>query len=208
MGSEMCIRDRGYRFCDTGVLYRGLTWLAIERGADVDDAAALLPLVGELELAPDAQERYVRLLAAGRDVTAELHTAAVDRHVSQVSRHAPVRAALLPVQRALAAGGGLIMAGRDIGSIVLPDADLKIYLDVSIEERTRRRAAERDVANDPNAVEQIALELRRRDGIDSNRATAPLRVPDGAVVVKTDGNTFEQTVAEVVRLIERTDQNG
>jgi len=198
----------GYRFCDTGVLYRGLTWLAIERGADVDDAAALLPLVGELELAPDAQERYVRLLAAGRDVTAELHTAAVDRHVSQVSRHAPVRAALLPVQRALAAGGGLIMAGRDIGSIVLPDADLKIYLDVSMEERTRRRAAERDVANDPNAVEQIALELRRRDGIDSNRATAPLRVPDGAVVVKTDGNTFEQTVAEVVRLIERTDQNG
>ena len=86
------------------------------------------------------------------------------------------------------------MAGRDIGTVVLPDADLKLYLDVSIEERARRRAAERGVADDPRAVAQIEEELRRRDGIDCTREAAPLRIPDGAIVINTDGNTLEQTV--------------
>lgn len=198
----------GYRFCDTGVLYRGLTWLAVDAALDVDDPAALLALVPRMELAPDARERYVHLLADGRDVTVELHTAAVDRHVSQVSRHAEVRAALLPLQRGLAGGGGIIMAGRDIGTVVLPDADLKIYLDVSIEERTRRRAIERGVAGDHRAEEEIATELRRRDGIDSSRKAAPLRVPEGALVIRTEGNTLEETVEAVVGLIRQAALRG
>jgi cytidylate kinase len=198
----------GYRFCDTGVLYRGLTWLAVRQAADVDDAASLLPLVPRMELAPDAQERYVQLLVDGGDVTAELHTADVDRHVSQVSRHAEVRAALLPIQRGLAAGGGIIMAGRDIGTVVLPDADLKVYLDVSIEERTRRRALDRGVAGDETAEARIAAELRRRDGIDSTREAAPLRIPPGAVVIRTEGNTLEQTVDAVVELIRQAATGG
>lgn len=193
----------GYRFCDTGVLYRGLTWLAVERGADADDSAALTALVRHIELAADADGRYVRLLADGRDVTAELHTAEVDREVSRVSRHAPVRASLMPIQRALAAGGGIIMAGRDIGTVVLPDADLKIYLEVSIEERARRRAQERGIAYDDPQMETILAELRRRDGIDTTRETAPLRVPDDAVVINTEGNTLAQTVELVVAAIQR-----
>jgi len=191
----------GYRFCDTGLLYRGLTWLALDRGVDPDDAAGLVPLVPELELAPDDAQRYVRLRVGDVDVTHELHTAEVDRDVSRVSRHASVRAALLPIQRALAATGRIIIAGRDIGTIVLPDADLKLYLDVSIEERARRRAAERGVATDPRALEQIEAELRLRDGIDSTRTTAPLRVPDGATIIRTEGNTLEQTVRIVVAAI-------
>jgi cytidylate kinase len=196
-------RRLGYRFCDTGVLYRGLTWLAIDRGVDPDDEAGLVALVPHVELVPDADERYVRLLADGREVTAELHTAAVDRDVSRVSRHAPVRAALLPIQRALAAAGGIIMAGRDIGTVVLPDADLKIYLDVSLEERARRRAAERGVAGDAQALATITAELRRRDGVDSTRAVAPLRRADDAVVIDTEANTLAQTVDQVVRVIEQ-----
>lgn len=193
----------GYRFCDTGVLYRGLTWLALARGVDPDDAPALMALVRHIELAADDDGRYVRLLADGRDVTAELHTAEVDRDVSRVSRHAPVRASLLPIQRALAAEGGIIMAGRDIGTVVLPDADLKIYLDVSLEERARRRANERGVAGDPAEMAAILDELRRRDGVDTNRETAPLRRPEDAVVIQSDGNTLEQTVARVVEAIEQ-----
>jgi cytidylate kinase len=191
----------GYRFCDTGVLYRGLTWLAMTRGVDVDDADALVGLIPGMKLEQDDRQRYVRLIADDREVTDELHTAEVDREVSSVSQHAEVRAALLPLQRDLASGGRLIMAGRDIGTVVLPDADLKLYLDVSVEERARRRAAERGVADDPRALAQIEAELRERDEIDSTRAASPLRIPDGATVLDTTGNTLDETVAEVVALI-------
>jgi cytidylate kinase len=112
-----------------------------------------------------------------------------------------VRAELLQVQRGLAAAGRIIMAGRDIGTVVLPDADLKLYLNVSVGERARRRAAERGVADDARAVSQIEDDLRRRDGIDSTRETAPLRIPDGAAVIETDGNTIDQTVAQVVAAV-------
>lgn len=191
----------GYRFCDTGVLYRGLTWLAMESKADMDDARQLVALVPHMKLEPDAQHRYVRLRADGREVTTELHTAAVDREVSRVSQHAEVRAALLPVQRGLVQDGRLIMAGRDIGTVVLPNADLKLYLDVSVQERARRRAAERGQEEDSSALAQIEGDLRRRDEVDSTRATSPLRVPEGATVIDTSGNTLEQTVAQVVALV-------
>lgn len=196
----------GYRFCDTGVLYRGLTWLALEREVDPNDAAALVSLVGLLDLQPDDNQRYVRLLTSGREVTDLLHTAGVDRHVSQVSRHAEVRAALLPFQRRLAESGRMIMAGRDIGTVVLPDADLKIYLHVSLAERARRRASERGLLEDAAGLQGIEEELRRRDGVDSNRAVAPLRVPDGALVIETEGNTLAQTVAEVVAAVRRAER--
>jgi len=191
----------GYRFCDTGVLYRGLTWLAMECGADLDDPATLVPLVAQIHLEPDADGRYVRMVVDGEEVTDRLHTAAVDKEVSRVSQHAPVRAELLQKQRALAKPGRIIMAGRDIGTVVLPDADLKLYLNVSVGERARRRAVERGLANDARAVAQIENELRRRDGIDSSREVAPLRIPDDATVVETDGNTFEQTVERVVSVV-------
>jgi cytidylate kinase len=180
----------GYRFCDTGVLYRGLTWLALKRGVDPDDAAALEQLVTEVELAPDAQQRYVHLRAEGREITDELHTPEVDREVSRVSQH----------------GGRIVMAGRDIGTVVLPDADLKIYLDVSIAERARRRASERGLGGDAAAVAQIEQELRRRDGIDSNRKTAPLRKPADAVVIDTDGFTLDKSIDAVVSAIRAREQ--
>jgi cytidylate kinase len=201
-------RALGYRFCDTGVLYRGLTWLAMHRGVASGDEQALVGLIGQLQLAHDADGRYTRLLIDGREVTDELHTPEVDREVSGVSRHAAVRAALLPVQRALAESGRIIMAGRDIGSEVLPGADLKLYLDVSVEERARRRAIERGVASDAAELAEIERDLRRRDQVDSTRAASPLRVPDGATVIRTDGLTLDQSVAMVVETIRRTEETG
>jgi cytidylate kinase len=119
-----------------------------------------------------------------------------------------VRARLLARQRAIAAEGGIIMAGRDIGTVVLPDADLRLYLDVSVEERARRRAAERGTTLDEAAGRRILDDLRQRDEIDRTRATAPLRVPEGAVVVYSDGNTFEETVDEVVEVIRSMDREA
>ena len=149
------------------------------------------PLASEVELAPDAQGRLDRVLVDGRDVTDAVHMPAVDLRVSEVSRLPEVRAVLLGRQRQLAKAGGIIMAGRDIGTVVLPDADLKLYLDASAEERARRRSEQRGL--DPGSAEAAAIldELRRRDRLDSTRPIAPLRIAEDAVVLRTDGNAFE-----------------
>ncbi len=194
-------RTLGYRFLDTGLLYRALAWLALERGIAPDDEAALVALVPEIEIADDGAGRYARVRVGGRDVTALVRAERVDRVVSEVARQPGVRAALLERQRAIAAGGRIIVAGRDIGTVVLPDADVKLFLDASVEERARRRAAERGIAPDTAEAAAILADLRRRDEIDRGRAVAPLRVPPDATLLATDGRRFEETVAAVVEAI-------
>ncbi len=198
--------ELGYRFCDTGLLYRAATWLALERGVSPSDVDALVALTTSIDLAPDEFGRLDRVLANGRDVTAEVHTPRVDAAVSDVSKVGALRAALLPRQRALTTGGSIVMAGRDIGTVVLPDADLKLYLDASVEERARRRAQERGFDPDGEEAREILDDLRRRDAIDAGRSVAPLRIAPDAVVLRTDGNRFEETVAlvvDAVRVAER-----
>jgi cytidylate kinase len=197
----------GYRFCDTGLLYRAATWLALERRVRIEgegaDPQALVALVGEIELIADENGRLAQVSVDGADVTAEVHTPRVDEAVSAVSRVPELRSALLERQRSLAAEpGGIIMAGRDIGTVVLPGADLKIFLDASVEERARRRTEERDLSRDGPEARYILAQLRRRDELDSKRAVAPLRPADDAIHIVTDGNTFEQTVNAVVATIQ------
>jgi cytidylate kinase len=188
------------------MFYRAVTWLALERGVPTDDGAALAALVPDVELAPETEGQAMRVLVGGRDVTATIASARVDRHVSDVARQPAVRAALLPRQRDLATGGGIVMAGRDIGTVVLPDADLKLFLDASVEERARRRAEQRGVDAESPAGDQLLDELRRRDRIDGTRDIAPLRAAEDAVVIKTDGNTLGQTIDEVVAAIRRRER--
>lgn len=193
----------GYRFCDTGLLYRAATWLALARDIPANapgaDPAALVALVPEIALVADVAGRLAHVSVDGVDVTREVHGPKVDEAVSAVSRVPELRAALLDRQRALAAEpGGIIMAGRDIGTVVLPDADLKIFLDASVEERARRRAEERGLAPDDPEARGILAQLRRRDELDSTRTVAPLRPAEDAVHIRTDGNRFEETVAAVV----------
>ncbi len=194
-------REVGYRFCDTGLLYRALTWLAEARGVSVDDPEGLVALVDEVELAADADGRLAGVLVDGVDHTADVRAPAVDAAVSAVSAVPEVRAALLQRQRDLAIDGGIVMAGRDIGTVVLPDADLKIYLDASVDERARRRAEERGVRPGSPEAESILDALRRRDRLDATRAVAPLRIATDARIVTTDGNEFEDSVATVVGAI-------
>jgi cytidylate kinase len=194
-------RTVGYRFCDTGLLYRAVTWLAEERGVPVDDPEGLVDLVGAIELIPDRDGRLSRVVVDGVDHTEQVQSPAVEAAVSAVSAVAEVREALLGRQRDLAARGGIIMAGRDIGTIVLPDADLKLFLDASVEERARRRTEQRGLDPDGPEAASILGALRRRDRLDASRAIAPLRVPPGARIITTDGNVFEDTVAAVVGAI-------
>ena len=194
-------RELGYRFCDTGLLYRAVTWLAEARGVSVDDPEGLVGLVEEVELRPDGDGRLDRVLVDGVDHTADVRSPAVEAAVSAVSAVPEVRAALLQRQRDLAVDGGIIMAGRDIGTVVLPEADLKLYLDASVEERARRRAQERGLADGSPEALAILESLRRRDRLDATRAVAPLRVAPDARILSTDGNAFEETVAMVVATI-------
>ncbi len=194
----------GYRFFDTGLLYRAVTWLAEQRGVPDDDVQGLVALVGEIELGQDAEGRVSRLLVAGREIGGELHGPSVDARVSAIAGIPEVRDALVDRQRSIAAPGAILMAGRDIGTVILPSADVKIYLDASVEERARRRAEERglDVASDEFAA--LLGSLRLRDAQDASRPVAPLRRADDAVVLHTDGNSLEQTVAQVVETIRAT----
>jgi cytidylate kinase len=207
---EAVAENLGYRFCDTGLLYRAATWLALKRGVPADgDPAALVALVAEIALIPDAAGRLAHVSVDGDDVTDDVHTPIVDEHVSAVSRVAELRTALLERQRALAdEPGGIIMAGRDIGTVVLPNADLKIFLDASVEERARRRAEERDIERDSEEARLILAQLRQRDELDRNRPVAPLRPAEDAIHIVTDGNRFEDTVEAVVAAIRTAEERA
>jgi cytidylate kinase len=191
----------GYRFLDTGIVYRAITLAAVMRGIDPSDAEALVAVVPELELVPDERGNLRRVRLAGEDVTDRLHVSEVDRHVSAVSAQKRVRAALLERQREVAADGDVILAGRDIGTVVLPDAELKLWLEVSAEERARRRAAQRGISFESAEGQRILADLERRDHLDSTRPVAPLQRAADAVKVTSDGRDFSDTVSEVVRLI-------
>ncbi|HUG29019.1 MAG TPA: (d)CMP kinase [Candidatus Limnocylindria bacterium] len=198
-------KELGYRFCDTGLLYRAATWLALDRDIAADDGTGLVGLVDEIDLIDDGTGRLAHVGVGGVDRTAEVRGPDVDVAVSGYSGVAELRLALLTRQRRLASEGRIIMAGRDIGTVVLPDADLKLYLDASVEERARRRALERGI--DPESAEavEILTELRRRDLLDSTREVAPLRAADDAVILRTDGNAFVETVRLVVDTIRNSE---
>ena len=198
----------GYRFLDTGVVYRAITLASVLRDIEPTDQQALVAVVPELSLHADEQGNLRRVQFEGRDVTERLHRPEVDRRVSAVSAQPLVRAALLERQRQAAEGGDVILAGRDIGTVVLPDAELKLWLEVSVEERARRRAAQRGYALESEEGQVILADLRRRDHLDSTRQTAPLRVADDAVVVTTDERDLEDTVQAVVAIIRERAEQG
>lgn len=195
----------GARFVDTGLLYRAVTLATLEGGVDPADGPSVAHLARttriKVHAAAGAGDHGDRVTVGRRDVTDLLREPRIERAVPLVSQHSEVRAAMLTVQRDAARDADTVMVGRDIGTVVLPDADLKIYLDASAEERAQRRALERGLDPDGPEAAEILEQLRRRDELDRNRPVAPLRVADDARIVATDGNTFEDTVAAVVAII-------
>ena len=196
------LADRhGYLFLDTGVLYRAVALAALRKGVAPSDERALADTACELRVeidraAPGSGYMYaVRL--EGEDVTHALRSPEVEKIVSEVSAHPEVRAALLDRQREIAQSTRSVLVGRDIGTVVLPRADLKVYLDASLEERARRRHTELLGRGRGASFEDILEELRRRDKIDSGRASAPLRIPEDAVVIDTTGKDVETVLSEL-----------
>lgn len=194
----------GYSFFDTGSMYRAVTWLALRRGIDPHDEARLALLaegvtitVGEGTV---GSAEATTVLLDGEDATPHLREPEVEAHVSLVSRVPLVREALVRIQRALAASGRVVMAGRDIGTVVVRDAGLKVYLDASRGVRAGRRATQIRAAGDEADEATIVADLARRDGIDSEREASPLTAATDAVIINTDEMTVEQVVDRIVEL--------
>jgi CMP/dCMP kinase len=195
----------GYLFVDTGAFYRAITLLALEQHLDLYDSAQLVSLAQrtDLDMTPDLADdgRQYTLLADGRDITHAIHSPEVDASVSIIAADRGVRAAILDTQRALATRGKVIMAGRDIGTVVLPDADLKIYIDASVEKRAERRYAQRLHNGEAADLSNIRAGLIDRDDKDSTRESAPLtRTPD-AVYLDTSELSFAQSVEAAYQII-------
>jgi cytidylate kinase len=196
----------GCPFLDTGAMYRALTWAALSRRIATDDAAALDRLASSVRMEvgdplPGSGESCT-ISIDGDDVTAELRRPEVERAVSAVSSVPGVREVLVRLQREIAGRRPIVMAGRDIGTVVVPDADLKVYLEASVEERARRRRDELVARGREASLAVVVADLRRRDRIDSERDASPLRVADDAVIVQTDGFTLEEVVGRVLELVE------
>jgi cytidylate kinase len=187
-------------FVDTGLMYRALTLAAVERGVDVDDGPLLGFLASECRIEverprPEQTDRLETVRLDGRDVTGEVREPRIDRAVSAVSRHAEVRDAMLEVQRAVAARGDTVMVGRDIGTVVLPHASLKVFLTAEARVRAERRAAEMGA---PDRLDEYLAEIERRDAADSGRAIAPLRQAEGALVLDTGRLSVDECVDAIV----------
>jgi len=197
----------GYLYFDTGVMYRAVTWAALDRGIPIEDEAAITDLALRLriEVLPPTVEdgRQYTVLADGVDITWAIREAEVDRGVSPVSAYAGVREALVAQQRRIGREGGVVMVGRDIGTVVFPEAEVKIYLDASPEERARRRYRELQQRGVATSYEEVLADLKRRDGIDSTRAVAPLRPAQDAVIVDSTLMTVEEVVARVLEIVKR-----
>jgi cytidylate kinase len=195
----------GYLFFDTGVMYRAITWLAMERGIDVRDEAAVTALAEEtqIDVAPASKSdgRVCDVLVDGRDITWETRTRQVDENVSVVSAYRGVRAALSRQQRRIGQRGAIVMVGRDIGTVVLPQADLKIYLDATAEERARRRYEEIVARGGKPDYGEILKRVVERDRIDSTRDVAPLRAADDAVIVNSNELDADQVFEQVLALV-------
>lgn len=192
----------GYRFLDTGVMYRAVTWraLQLDMGLENEEALARLAESTKVTVGPPsvADGRLYSVFVEGQDVTWEIRRPEVDANVSAASKIPGVRRALVAQQRAWAQGGRIVMAGRDIGTVVLPQADLKIFLGASPEERARRRHQEMLDRGEPADYQEILSEMRRRDRIDSQRADSPLRPAEDAIIIDTD----DLGIPEVLRKIE------
>jgi cytidylate kinase len=188
----------GYRHVDTGAMYRALAWKARRDGVDLADEEAVAALGERATFDLEGG----RIAIDGHDVSAAIRTPEIDRAATTVARHPAVRRVLVARQQTYAAGGGVVMEGRDIGTVVFPDADVKIYLDASPEERARRRAADpAHTSSKGTQLAEVATALAERDRSDSTRAVSPLAVAPDATVVDTTGLPIDVVIEQVLSLV-------
>lgn len=195
----------GYLFFDTGVMYRAVTWLALEHDVDIHDEATVTALAeqAQIDVAPASKPdgRACDVLVNGHDITWETRTRQVDENVSIVAAYPGVRRALSWQQRRIGLAGQIVMVGRDIGTVVLPDADLKIYLDATAQERAKRRYEEIVARGGKPNYNEILQRVIERDRIDSTRDMSPLKAAEDAIILNSNELTADQVFEQVLAMV-------
>lgn len=203
--AERVAEQLDFLYFDTGVMYRAVTLAVLRLDLDPMEENAVTKLAQEIHIEvrpPNINDgRQYDVLLDGEDVTWDIRTDKVNRNVSQVSTYRGVRKAMTTQQRQIARNANVIMVGRDIGTVVLPEADLKIYLDATVNERARRRYLEEKQRGRDVELEKLVADMARRDRIDSTRAIAPLKPAPDAVIIDTTGKTIEEVTSAVINEI-------
>ena len=200
--SKIVAKKLGYLYIDTGAMYRSLTWAVLHNHIDVNNQKAVEALLPELDLTMEASDDSCKVFIAGQDVTDFIRTPQVNNAVSIVASYKGVRQYLVERQRLMAEAGGVILDGRDIGSVVLPNAELKIYLTASVEARAMRRYLEVKGTVNEQTLEDIKDSVMQRDDMDKNRKESPLIQVEDAVLVDSSEMTFDETVEHILHLVQ------
>ncbi len=199
-----CIAGRlHYLYIDTGAMYRAFTWAVLNEMVDISDIPAVRRMAEHIDIRLEPLQDRCRVFVGNAEVTEEIRTQDISSHVSSVAALAVVREKLVQLQRNMAKGGGVILDGRDIGTVVLPDADLKIFLTASVQSRARRRFLELQETGGTETLEEIASSIAARDDMDSHRDVAPLRQAADAVRIDNSELNLEETADVIIDLIQK-----
>lgn len=201
--ARLLAKRLGYRYIDSGAMYRALSWKALQAGLDLDDEQSLRRLADETSIVLDPAGDRELVLVDGQEVSRRLREREVEQASSKVSTHPSVRCVMVAQQRRMAARGGVVMDGRDIGTVVFPDADLKFYLMARLEVRTTRRFLEAQAVGATRGLDELAKEIKARDARDMSRCASPLRKADEAVTIDTSDLSVSQAVDAMEEAIRR-----
>lgn len=200
--AKFVAKELGILYLDTGAMYRAVAWKAIRLGIDLDDPVGVARIAAETDISIAFREGAQHVLVDGEDVTGLIRTNEMSMGASKVSRFADVRARMVQIQQGIAAGNGVVMDGRDIGTHVLPDAQVKIFLTASPEDRARRRFLElQEKGLLDRTFEELLNEIATRDANDTNRAASPLRRAEDAVLLDTTGMEIGESVEQILKIV-------
>lgn len=200
--SRLLAERLGYRYVDTGALYRAVGLMAWENGIDPTDGPAVAAACQSLALRFEPGPAGQRLFMGARDISAQIRRPEMSQMASKVSALSEVRAHLLTLQREMGQGGGVVLEGRDIGTVVFPQADIKVYLDASVEERSHRRFTELQQKGTAASLDTTRQDMQERDGRDTGRAHAPLRPADDAIILDTTRLSLAEVVDSLVNTVQ------
>lgn len=200
--SKVVANELGYLYIDTGAMYRGVTWAVLDSHVDVKNQKDVESLLPSLDLTLEPTANACKVFVKGQDVTDLIRQQQINENVSTIASYKGVREYLVERQQAMAAVGGVILDGRDIGSVVLPKAELKIYLTASADARAKRRWLEVQGTSNEQSLEDIKKNVESRDEMDKNRVESPLVCVEDAIVVDSSNMTFDETVEHILHLVQ------
>ena len=200
--SKVVANELGYLYIDTGAMYRGVTWAVLDSHVNVNNQKDVESLLPSLDLTLEPTANACKVFVKGQDVTDLIRQQQINENVSTIASYKGVREYLVERQQAMAAVGGVILDGRDIGSVVLPNAELKIYLTASVDARAKRRWLEVQGTSNEQPLEDIKKNVESRDEMDKNRDESPLVCVEDAIVVDSSNMTFDETVKHILHLVQ------